>query len=65
MRTQITKVLKKKKKNCSKTDLSSDKSQENLETENRTTISTQKIITNVSDDNNNNLQSTNVQPEKI
>ena len=64
MRTQITKVLK-KKKNCSKTDLSSDKSQENLETENRTTISTQKIITNVSDDNNNNLQSTNVQPEKI
>ena len=63
MRTQITKKLK--KKNCSKTDLSSDKSQENLEIENRTTISTQKIITNVSDDNNNNLQSTNVQPEKI
>ena len=47
-----------------KTDLSFDNSPENLETETNMIISTENINTNISNDNNN-LQCTNVYPEKI
>ena len=47
--------------NCNKDDLSLDRSQKNLETEINITISTENININIS---NNNLQFTNVQPEK-
>ena len=47
-----------------KTDLSFDNSPENLETETNMIISTENINTNISNDNNN-LQCTNVSPEKI
>ena len=46
-----------------KTDLSFDNSPENLETETNMIISTENINTNISNDNN--LQCTNVSPEKI
>ena len=50
--------------NRNKADLSLDGSLENLETETKITISTKNINTNISNDNNN-LQSINVPPEKI
>ena len=49
---------------CSKTDLSWDRSQENVQTETNIIISTENVNTNISSDNNY-LQSTNVQLEKI
>ena len=48
--------------NCSNTDLSLDRSQENLETETNIAVSTENINTSISNNNNNN---NNLQLEKI
>ena len=65
MKTQVTINKRNKEIDCNKTDLLFNSSLENLETETSITISTENISSNIGSDNNNNIQSTNVHPEKI
>ena len=64
MKTQVTINKRNKEIDCNKTDLLFNSSLENLETETSITISTENISSNIGSDNNN-IQSTNVHPEKI